>query len=214
MKRFGSTLTSPLIEDYILDKTRVQDPLLDEMHEFADKTEVPIVGPLVGKFLYVIALIQNAKHVFEMGSGFGYSAYWFAKAFKGEGKVVCTDYSVEHKKSAERFFQKADFSNYLEFFTGNSIELLKNYDDLFDIIFIDVDKEHYPGVIDISYEKLRKNGLLIVDNTLWYGRVVEDDGLPSTKGVKEFNDLISEDKRFITTMISLRDGITLSYKSV
>lgn len=213
MKRFNSSLTSPLIEEYILDKTRIEDPMLDEMHEFAKKSEVPIVGPLVGKFLYLVALIKDARSVFEMGSGFGYSAYWFSKAFGGDGRIVCTDYSTEHKESAEGFFKKANIEECLEFIAGNSLEILMDSDGLFDIIFIDVDKEHYPGVIDIAYEKLEANGLLIVDNTLWYGRVVEDDDdLPSTKGVKEFNDRISNDQRFITSMIPLRDGITICYK--
>lgn len=212
MKKFNSNLISPLIEDYIQDKTRVEDPIIDEMQEYAEQNEVPIIGPLVGKFLYQIALITNAKSIFEMGSGFGYSAYWFAKAFKGEGKVICTDFSKEHKEAAEMFFRKANIENCLDFISGNSIEILKELKVAFDIIFIDVDKEQYPEVIDISYAKLNKNGIMIADNTLWYGRVIEDDELPSTKGIKIFNNLISKDDRFVSTILPLRDGVTVSYK--
>jgi len=212
MKNFNSDLTSPLIEDYILEKTWIEDKLVDEMHTYAEINEVPIIGPLVGKYLYQIALITNAEKIFEMGSGFGYSAYWFAKAFKGKGKVNCTDFSGDHKEAAKSFFKKAGFENYLEFVCGNSLEILKESGDKYDIIFIDIDKEEYPYVIDITYDKLNKNGLMIADNTLWYGRVIEDDELPSTKGIKKFNNMMSLDKRFITTIIPLRDGITLSYK--
>jgi len=212
MKKFNSNLTSSLIEDYILEKTRVEDPIIDEMHEYAEQNEVPIIGPLVGKFLYQMALITNAKSIFEMGSGFGYSAYWFTKAFKGEGKIICTDFSKKHKEAAESFFKKANMEIYLDFISGNSIEIIKGLKLSFDIIFIDVDKEQYPEVIEISYEKLNKNGIMIADNTLWYGRVIEDDELPSTKGIKIFNNLISKDNRFVTTILPLRDGVTVSYK--
>lgn len=212
MKKFNSNLTSPLIEDYILEKTFVEDKLVDEMHVYADSNEVPIIGPLVGKYLFQIAHITKAENIFEMGSGFGYSAYWFAKAFSGNGKVVCTDFSIEHKEAAENFFRKAGFENYLDFKSGNSLEILKESNEKYDIIFIDIDKEQYPDVIDLTYDKLNSNGLMIADNTLWYGRVIEEDALPSTKGIMEFNDMLSLDTRFITTIIPLRDGITLSYK--
>lgn len=212
MKKFNSNLTSPLIEDYILEKTLVKDIIVDEMHDYADSNEVPIVGPLVGKYLYQIANIAGAVNIFEMGSGFGYSAYWFAKAFTGKGRVICTDFSVEHRQAAENFFKKAGFENYLDFKTGNSMDILKESNEKYDIIFIDIDKEQYPDVINLTYDKLNSNGLMIADNTLWYGRVVEADELPSTKGIKKFNDILSSDTRFITTIIPLRDGITLSYK--
>ena len=212
MKKFNSNLTSPLIEDYILEKTLIEDRLVDEMHKYAEVKEVPIIGPLVGKFLYQIAVLVNAATVFEMGSGFGYSAYWFAKAFRGKGRVVCTDLSKEHKEAAEEFFKEAGYEDYLEFINGDSLQVLKESEEKYDIIFIDIDKEQYPDVVDLSYDKLNKNGLMIVDNTLWYGRVIEDDELPSTKGIKVFNNMMSEDKRFITTILPLRDGITLSYK--
>jgi len=212
MKKYNFNLTNPLIEDYILEKTRIDDKLVDEMHNYAEINEVPIVGPIVGKYLYQLAKIGKAEKIFEMGSGFGYSAYWFAKTFKDKGKVICTDFSGEHKEAAKSFFKKAGFENYLEFVCGNSIEILKDSGDKYDIIFIDIDKEEYPDVIDITYDKLNKNGLMIADNTLWYGRVIEGDELPSTKGIKKFNNMLSLDKRFITTIIPLRDGITLSYK--
>ena len=212
MKKFNSNLTSPLIEDYILEKTSVSDSIVDEMHIYADDNEVPIVGPLVGKFLYQIATFINAESIFEMGSGFGYSAYWFSKAFTERGSVVCTDFSNEHKDAAEHFFNKAGYEKFLDFICGNSIDILKNSDDKYDIIFIDIDKEQYPDVIDLAYDKLNKNGIMIADNTLWYGRVIEEDELPSTKGVKIFNNMMSEDNRFLTTILPLRDGVTLRYK--
>ncbi|MGI9553727.1 MAG: O-methyltransferase, partial [Thermodesulfobacteriota bacterium] len=174
--------------------------------------EIPIVGPLVGNFLYVISMISKSKKVFELGSGFGYSAYWFSKGVGSDGKIVCTDYSTEHMEKAHYFFKKTGREKMLEFITGNSLEILDGTDEKFEIIFNDIDKEFYPDVIDIAYDKLIKGGFLITDNVLWYGRVVENDDLPSTKGVKDFNRSISTDPRFITSILPLRDGVSVSYK--
>ena len=212
MKKFDSSLISSHIENYITERTIQSNKVLDEMHAYAEESDIPIVGPLVGNFLFVIALITKSKRVFELGSGFGYSAYWFARAMGSDGRIVCTDYSKENMEKAFYFFKKAKLENLLEFKTGNSLELLDNSDEKFEIIFNDVDKEFYPDVIDIAYDKLIEGGLLITDNVLWYGRVLDNDDLPSTKGVKDFNESISADSRFINCMLPLRDGLTISYK--
>ena len=212
MKKFESNLINSQIEDYITERTIKGDEILDEMHAYADESEVPIVGPLVGNFLYIITLITKSKKIFELGSGFGYSAYWFARALGSGGTIICTDYSKEHMEKARYFFNKAGLTGLLEFKAGNSIDILGEAEEEFEIIFNDVDKEFYPDVIDIAYDKLIKGGLLITDNVLWYGRVIEDDELPSTRGVKDFNEAICTDPRFITSILPLRDGVSISYK--
>lgn len=212
MKKFESNLINYQIENYITERTIESDEILDEMHDYAVESEIPIVGPLVGHFLFLISLITKSKNVFELGSGFGYSAYWFAKAAGDDGKIICTDYSKENMEKAYYFFKKAELEKVLEFKTGNSLEILHHTDEKFEIIFNDVDKEFYPDVIDVAYDKLIKGGLLITDNVLWYGRVVEEDELPSTRGVKAFNESICADSRFITSMLPIRDGVSISYK--
>ena len=212
MKKFESTLISTQIKNYITELTIDPSKILDEMHDYALKKGIPIVGPLVGNFLLVISLITKSKKIFELGSGFGYSAYWFAKAVGVDGRIICTDYSKENMDKAYYFFKKAGLENVLEFETGNSLEILNKTDEKFEIIFNDVDKEFYPDVIDIAYDKLIKGGLLITDNVLWNGRVLEDDNLPSTRGVKNFNESICADLRFITSILTLRDGVSISYK--
>lgn len=212
MKEFGSSLINTQIENYIVERTVHSNEILDEMHRYASENEIPVVGPLVGNFLLIMSLVTESKKVFELGSGFGYSAYWFAKAVGIDGRVVCTDYSENHMNKAYYFFKKAGLENVLEFETGNSLEILDKADEEFEIIFNDVDKEFYPDVIDIAYDKLVKGGLLITDNVLWYGKVLENDDLPSTRGVKNFNELICADSRFVTSILTLRDGVSVSYK--
>ncbi|MGI9533507.1 MAG: O-methyltransferase [Thermodesulfobacteriota bacterium] len=212
MKKFDSSIINTKIENYITELTIESDDILEEMHAYARESEIPIVGPLVGNFLYVISMITKSKSVFELGSGFGYSAYWFAKGVGSDGRIVCTDYSKEHMEKAHYFFKKTGQENMFEFVAGNSLEILDRTNEKFEIIFNDVDKEFYPDVIDIAYDKLIKGGFLITDNVLWYGRVIENDNLPSTRGVKDFNRTICEDPRFITSMLPLRDGVSISYK--
>lgn len=212
MKSFDFNLINPLIEKYIEDLSIIEDEIILEMQTYADDSDVPIVGPLVGRFLYQLALISDAKKIFELGSGFGYSAFWFARALGSGGKIICTDYSKDHKLKAEGFFKKSGIDNKMQFITGNSLDILNEVKDSFDIIFNDVDKDFYPSVIDLVYEKLNPRGLLITDNVLWHGRVIEEDKLPSTKGVKDYNKSISSDDRFFTTLVPLRDGLSISYK--
>lgn len=200
------------IERYITEKTIKASEILDEMHDYALENEVPIVGPLAGHFLFIVALMNRAKKIFELGSGFGYSSYWFAKALGTDGKLLCTDYSEKNREKAHYFFKKAGIDNLIEFHTGDSLDILKKTDDRFDIIFNDVDKEFYPDVIDLSYDKLNKGGLLITDNVIWSGKVLQEDDSPSTRGVKTFNELICSDPRFITDFVTIRDGISISYK--
>lgn len=212
MKDFDFKLVNPDIEKYIEKLSTTEDKIIKNMELYAVESEVPIVGPLVGRFLYLLVLISGAKEIFELGSGFGYSAYWFSKALSSNGRIICTDYSKDHKKTAEDFFKAACIPEKLEFLTGNSLKILDGYNGVFDIVFNDVDKEYYPDVIDIAHEKLRAGGMLVTDNVLWYGKVIVEDGLPSTKGVKKFNELIASDTRFFTTVIPLRDGLSVSVK--
>lgn len=205
-------IVNPEIEHYIASLTPSEDSILREMEEHARENDFPIVGPLVGRFLSQIAMISGAKRVMELGSGFGYSAYWFARAVGEEGSVVFTDAHPENSGLAEDYFTRAGIRNRIDIQTGDALEILDGTEGGFDIIFNDIDKEYYPQVVDKAYGKLRKGGLLITDNVLWFGRVLGDDASPATEGVREFTRILLSEKGFFTTIIPLRDGISLSIK--
>jgi predicted O-methyltransferase YrrM len=205
-------VVNPGIEEYLRNLTPVQDEVLKEMEELGEKREFPIIGPLVGRLLYQLALIIRAKKVFEMGSGFGYSAYWFAKAVGDDGLVVFTELSEKNARLARDFFRRGGIDKRVKIQVGDALKILEETEEEFDIIFNDIDKEYYPLVVDRAYRKLRRGGLFITDNVLWYGRVLTDDESPSTKGVKEFTRLLLSEKGFLTTIIPIRDGVSLSVK--
>ena len=205
-------IVNPQIEEYLKGLSPVDDAILREMEELGKKREFPIVGPLVGRLLHQLALAIGAERIFEMGSGFGYSTYWFAKAAHDRGTVFFTDFSSDNAQLALTFFKRAEIDNRIRIQVGDSLSILDKTPGHFDIIFNDIDKERYPLVVEKAYNKLRKGGLLITDNLLWFGRVLSDDDSPSTKGVKEFTRLLLSESGFITTIIPIRDGISISLK--
>jgi len=212
MKDLDSYILNPSVERYIADLSTHDDPVLKEMEALAAKMEFPIIGPLVGKFLYQITEISGAAKIFEMGSGFGYSALWFAKALPENGIIICTDKSDDNYKMARSYFNKAGIDMQIRYEVGESLEILRNKNEKFDIILNDIDKEQYPEVIELAEERLFKGGVLITDNVLWFGRVVSEDTSISTAGVKKFNKQMFSNKKFITTIMPIRDGISISLR--
>ncbi|MDA2920485.1 O-methyltransferase [Desulfobacterota bacterium AH_259_B03_O07] len=205
-------IVNPKIEEYLTRLTAEDDTILNEMENLGKEINFPIIGPLVGKLLSQLALTISAKTVFEMGSGFGYSTYWFAKAVGEGGTVFFTDLSETNSQLAQDFFRRGDIDSRIKIETGDSLKTLDDSPGEFDIIFNDIDKEHYPLVVKKAYNKLRPRGLFITDNVLWFGRILSDDNSPSTKGVREFTRLLLAEKGFLTTIIPIRDGISLSLK--
>jgi predicted O-methyltransferase YrrM len=212
MKEFDTCIVNPEIEAYLKELCPVEDPVIKEMETLAEQLDFPIIGTLVGKFLYQLTKISKAKKIFELGSGFGYSAYWFSKALENKGYIFCTEKSEDNYKIALDFFKKSEYFNNIKFEVGDALTILKKQKEKFDIILNDIDKEYYPEVVEIAAKKLSPGGLLITDNMLWFGRVLSKDNTPSTTGVKKFTELILSRKDFITTIIPIRDGISISLK--
>ncbi len=182
------------------------------MEEMAREKNIPIVGRQVGSFLYQLAITINAKRIFELGSAFGYSAYWFAKAVGIDGQVYFTDLSKDNILLAKDFIKLVGFEERIHIHFGDGALILDGSSGEFDIIFNDIEKEDYPQVIDRAYKKLRTGGLFIADNVLWHGRVISEDKSPATEGVREFTKLLMSHKGFYTTIVPIRDGLSISVK--
>lgn len=212
MENLPKYIVNPQIEEYLSGLTPVDDIILREMEELGKERNFPIIGPLVGRLLHLIALAIKARRVFEMGSGFGYSSYWFAKAVGEGGNVIFSELSENNAQLAQDFFRRGEVEGRIKINVGNSIEILDDAKGEFDIIFNDIEKEQYPFVVEKAYKRLRKGGLLITDNVLWFGRILTDDDSPSTQGVREFTRMLLSEKGFITTIIPIRDGVSISLK--
>jgi predicted O-methyltransferase YrrM len=203
-------ITDQGIEKYLMDLSFEDDPHILEMERIAKEKNFPIVDRLVGRLLFVLTRIRNPRLIVELGSGFGYSAYWFALAL-GKGKIVLTDYEEGHIGYAEAMFEKAGMRGKVEFRLGEALEIIEEYEGI-DILFIDLDKWQYVEAVRRAIPRLSTNALVIADNTLWYGKVLEERGDRDTEGIKEFNQYMYRHGDFFTTIIPLRDGILLAYK--
>ena len=205
-------IVHPAIEKYLEKLSPPSVPVLREIEGRADHEDFPIVGPLVGRLLAVLAKAINARLVFEMGSGYGYSGLWFASALPDGGKVNMTDASSAYAKDAKTYFARAHQDDKYEFLVGDAIELIEQVPGPFDIIFIDIDKARYPLAFRKALPKLRVGGLFIADNVLWFGSVVTDDPDPDVVAIKQFGRLLHETQNLWSTIIPLRDGVSVSIK--
>lgn len=206
-------LLHPELDRYLHDLSRTDDPLLLEMERLAEERSFPIVGPQVGRLLYVVAAAAGARRVLELGSGFGYSAHWFARAVGPEGTVVLTEGSPDRAAEAETFLRRAGLADRIRIEVGNALEIAERIGGEFDVVFNDVDKEDYPKVLEIAAARLRPGGLFISDNMLWHGKVLEcDPPDASTRGVVELTRRLSASEEFEATLVPLRDGVTVAVK--
>ena len=205
-------VVSPKIDRYLEGLLLEKDPVLREMETLGRSRDFPIVGRQVGRVLYLLAKLTGAKRVFEMGSGFGYSAYWFAKAMPSGGKVYQTEGSKENSKQAQDFFRKGGLSKKAEFLVGDALQWIDQVKGPFDMVFIDMDKENYPAAFKKAKKRIRKGGLLLADNTLWFGKVLEGPRDAQTQGILEFTRLLFNDPDFFATILPIRDGVAVGYR--
>jgi caffeoyl-CoA O-methyltransferase len=208
-------LTYQATQDYLATLVPPREKELQEMEAYAAKHDFPIIGPACGYYCYQLARMINAKSIFELGSGYGYSTAWFAKALRenGGGVVHHTVWDEELSKSANSHLLKMGCDDLVQYHVSEAVEALRNTDGLFDIIFNDIDKQAYPASLPVIKEKLRSGGLLIIDNMLWHGRIFDEkDVSPDTKGVREFTKQITTDSDWIVSLAPMRDGMIVAYK--
>ncbi len=201
------------IDDYLHRVTPARDAVAREMEQLADKRRFPIVGPLVGRLLYLLARSIGARTVFECGSGFGYSAYWFARAVPEGGRVTLTEGKAENCAAARDYLTRAGLLDKVVIKQGNALDLLAGTTGPFDLIFCDIDKRDYPRVYPLLSGRLRGGGLFVCDNMIWSGRVAADDQDEDTRGVRELTRLLYADPGLHTSIVPLRDGVSISLRN-
>src|SRR5262245_50362383 len=206
-------ITMESVEDYMRNLLPQRDAVVAEMEGFAKENRVPIVGPMVGRLLYQLARLVDAGRVFEMGSAIGYSTIWFARSLKPGGKVYYTDGSEENASRARDYIKRAGVEDRIEVLVGNALDLIDRVPGEFDIVFNDVDKHDYPAVYRKASNRVRVGGLFVSDNVLWSGRVadgsVKDE---KTEGIRSFNKLLYADERYYSTILPLRDGVSVGWR--
>jgi caffeoyl-CoA O-methyltransferase len=231
------------VAGYLTDLARaeVRDAVLDDMERRADELGFPIVGRAVGRFLELQARAIGARRVVELGSGYGYSAYWFARAIgaaardrlaahdrepagdrppasTGRGEVVCTDADPDNARLAESYLRRAGLWDRVRYHVGDALEGLAAVEGDLDVVYCDIDKHGYPDAWAAAAERLRVGGLFLCDNTLWDGRVA---GLPRepapsrdavTGDIVAMTRAVLDDERYVTSLVPIRDGVLVALR--
>lgn len=197
------------------------DPIQEEMVEYADRADFPIIGPETGSLLECLTRITNATKVFEFGSGFGYSAYWFIRGMKKDGQVILTEINKTELKKAEEFLSKAKVSDQAIFETGDAREIVRKYQCEFDIILIDHQKELYAESFEMVRDRIANGGVIVADNMM-RGPVkfeelleyFECDDVSSldadVQSVGNYLDIVTNSEEFYTTLLPIGNGVAIT----
>ncbi len=209
-----TAVTVPDVDAYLDALYASDDPVRAEMEALARQRRFPIVGPLVGRLLFQLARAIGARRVFELGSGYGYSALFFARAVGGRGVVHCTDLSDDNIALARDYLGRAGLWRRVRYHREEACSALRRVGGEWDVIYNDIDKEGYPAAVELAHDRLRPGGLFITDNLLWHGRVLpgRDDGSAATAGVREFTRRIFAHPGFVTTILPVRDGVAVALR--
>lgn len=201
------------VERYLTDLAGQEhgDPVLDEMEARAAEHGFPIVGRASGRILELMARAIGARRVMELGSGYGYSAYWFSRAVGADGEIVCTDGNPENAADAERYLRRAGVWDRVRYRVGDALAGFAEESGEFDIVYCDVDKEGYPDCWRAAAGRIRVGGMWLCDNVIWDGLVAtgaERDGMRgTTAAIQEHNRLVAADDRYVGGIVPVRDGI-------
>jgi caffeoyl-CoA O-methyltransferase len=212
-------ITDPKIEAYIQGLlARHDEPVLLEMEAEGRERNFPIVGRMVGVVLEILARSIGAKRVFELGSGFGYSGYWFCRAVGSGGEVHLTDGDPENERKGMDYLGRAGLADRVRYHVGDAVTSLGAAEGSFDIVYCDIDKHGYPEAWRAGRQRIRPGGLFICDNTLWSGRVtadpeIEDERPAWTAAIREMNEAVAADPEFLASILPIRDGVLVALRT-
>ena len=205
------------LDDYVVQHTENEPELLRELsRETFQKMLQPrmLSGHFQGRILSFLSKLIRPKKILELGTFTGYSALCLAEGLDKDGELHTIDKNEELVSFQRRYFNRSIHGSKIHQHTGCALEIIKKLNYEFDLIFIDADKSNYVNYFNLLANKIKRGGVLISDNVLWSGKVIEplENSDLSTKVLLEYNRLLKEDPRFETILLPIRDGLTLSIK--
>ena len=208
------------IYDYLLGVSVQEPDLLKQLREETADIEYSEmqIAPEQGQFMALLTKLIGARRALEIGTYTGYSSISIARALPDDGKLICCDDSEEWTAIARKYWQLAGLEQRIELILGDANQTLQQMlkegaAGTFDFIFIDADKQNYLDYYELSLHLLREGGLIAVDNTLWSGDVADPANTePSTRAIRHFNEMLSQDQRVEISLVPIGDGLTLVRK--
>ncbi|MFY0712844.1 O-methyltransferase [Seonamhaeicola sp. NFXS20] len=207
------------LDAYVVAHSENEPELLQQLtRETYQKILQPrmLSGHYQGRLLSMISKLVNPKNILEIGTYTGYSALCLAEGMQKNGILHTIDVNEELVDFQRKYFDKSNYGNQIIQHLGNALDIIPKLDKTFDLIFIDADKDNYPNYYNIIIDKLNLGGIILSDNVLWSGKVIEElkPNDTSTKALLEYNKLLKEDSRLETVLLPIRDGLTISRKTV
>tara|TARA_R110002073_G_scaffold123234_1_gene266742 strand:- start:40123 stop:40764 length:642 start_codon:yes stop_codon:yes gene_type:complete len=203
------------IDEYVITHSQKEPKVLQELSkETWQKVLNPrmLSGAFQGRVLSMISKLIQPKNVLEIGTYTGYSAICIAEGLKENGVIHTVDKNEELEVLQDKYFEKSGYKNQIQQHFGNALEIISELDVTFDLVFIDADKSNYSNYFNLIIDKMNKGGVILSDNVLWSGKVVEklDPKDQDTMALLEYNKLLNSDDRIETVLLPIRDGLTIS----
>ena len=203
------------IDEYVVNNSQIEPQILQELtKETWQRVLNPrmLSGAFQGRILSMISKIINPKDVLEIGTYTGYSAICIAEGISNEATIDTIDKNEELEDIQNKYFKKSGFRDQIKQHIGNALEIIPTLDKKFDLVFIDADKSNYCNYFNLVIGKMKKGGIILSDNVLWSGKVVEklDKKDIDTKALLEYNSLLNSDPRVETVLLPIRDGLSIS----
>ena len=203
------------IDEYVVDNSQKEPQILQELtKETWQRVLNPrmLSGAFQGRILSMISKIINPKDILEIGTYTGYSAICIAEGISNEATIDTIDKNEELEDIQNRYFKKSGFRDQIKQHIGNALEIIPTLDKKFDLVFIDADKSNYCNYFNLVIGKMKKGGIILSDNVLWSGKVVEklDKKDIDTNSLLEYNRLLNSDPRVETVLLPIRDGLSIS----
>lgn len=205
------------LDDYVVNHSENEPNLLQQLtRETYQKILQPIMlsGPYQGRVLSMISKLKQPKSILELGTFTGYATLCLAEGLEKDGEIHTIDVNEELVDFQRKYFDKSGYGSQIHQHLGSAIDVLPDLNKTFDLVFIDADKPNYVNYFHLIIDKLNTGGIIISDNVLWHGKVVEDLAPKdkSTKAVLDYNTLLKNDPRIESVLLPIRDGLTISRK--
>jgi caffeoyl-CoA O-methyltransferase len=205
----------PAIQEYSEQHTSPESGLLREInrHTHANVLRPRMLsGHLQGRLLSMISCMKNPKHILEIGTYTGYSALCLAEGLQEGGTLTTIDINEELEQPVRDYIRKAGMQSKINFMVGNALTLIPTLEQNWDLVFIDADKENYHRYYDLVIDRVTLNGIILADNVLWSGKVLDEKPDKDTKAIIDFNSKIQNDSRVENVLLPVRDGIMMMRK--
>lgn len=205
------------LNQYIEDHFTPADPVLSELYRYTYLNAVNprmVAGPMQGRFLEMISRMLRPEKILEIGTYTGYSAICLARGLKENGKLTTIEINDELQEVSRRFFEKAGLTNKIKLINGDALHIIPELNDVFDLVYIDGEKDQYPDFYNVTIKKLKPGGFILADNVLWDGKVIKSklEHDKKTLGILGFNKIVQEDPRVENFLLPLRDGLMIIRK--